>query len=410
MSEGSNPTPWAIPDKWTVSQHDFDPGVRKEWQLPRRVRVHEVTLRDGEQWPGVVFRKDEKVRIAHALADLGVDRIEGGMPSVSEEDAEAIATMSREISGSEICAFTRARRDDLELALKCGVGRAIVEIPALPAQVKRIWGTPEKAAEKFLAETEFAAQNGMKVTLFLMEASRADTELLKSLIVPCVKYGKIDSLGLVDTRGSALPQAMAWLVTTLRPYAGRLPIEIHAHNNWGMATATTLAAVAAGAEVIHCAVNGLNGNAALEECVMGVHALLGVETGIRTQGLMGASGLVRDLARADWYKPFVGEQVNAVEVGIGTQMMWDRRDDPVYGRRDIVNFELIGREAYEVVLGKKSGSYSILIKARDLGLPEPDKDAIQRILAEVKALSEREKRAVSNEEFRAFYQQAVAGS
>ncbi len=409
MGEVTNQTPWMVPGKWTVSLHDFEPEVRKEWRLPARVRVHDVTLRDGEQWPGVVFLKEEKVRIAHALADIGVDRIEGGMASVSEEDAEAIATMSREIKTAEICAFTRARRDDLELALKCGVGRAIVEVPALRAQVTRIWGTPEKAAEEFIAQTEFAVRNGVKVTLFLMEASRADVDLLKRIVVPCVQHGKIDSIGLVDTRGSALPQAMAWLISTIKGVAGGLPIEIHAHNNWGMATATTLAAVAAGAEVIHTAVNGLNANAALEECVMGTHALLGVETGVRTQGFTALSQLVREISGADWYKPFVGPLVNAVEVGIGTQMMWDRRNEPDYGRREILNFELLGAKAYEVVMGKKSGAYSVMVKARDLGLGEPDRETAQRVLAQVKALSIREKRAVTDDEFRAMYESVTAG-
>ncbi len=408
MSEGANPTPWVAPGKWTVSLHDFEPEVRKNWRLPARVRVHDVTLRDGEQWPGVVFTKEEKVKIAHALADIGVDRIEGGMASVSKEDADAIATMSREIKTSEICAFTRARRDDLELAIKCGVGRAIVEIPALRAQVTRIWGTPEKAAEQFVAQTEFAAEHGVKVTLFLMEATRADVDLLKRIVIPCVKYGKIDSIGLVDTRGCAVPQAMAWLVSAIGSVAGGLPIEVHAHNIWGMSTATTLAAVAAGAEVIHVAVNGLNANAALEECVMGTHALLGVETGVDTRGFMGISQLVRQISRVDWYKPFVGPLVNAVEVGIGTQMMWDRRNEPNYGRQDTLNFELLGAKAYEVVMGKKSGAYSVLVKARDLGLPEPDRETAGKILAEVKALSIREKRAVTDEEFRAMYKSVVA--
>jgi isopropylmalate/homocitrate/citramalate synthase len=410
MSEGANPTPWVEPNRWTVSRHDFEPEVRKGWHLPSRVRVHDVTLRDGEQWPGVVFTKEEKVKIAHALADVGVDRIEGGMASVSPEDAEAIATMSREIKTSEICAFTRARRDDLELAAKCGVGRAIVEIPVLPAQVTRIWGTPEKAAEEFVHGTEFAAQNGIKVTLFLMESTRADMDLIKRIVVPCVKNGKIDSVGLVDTRGSCLPQAMAWMVETMRPLVGDLPIEVHAHNNWGMATATTLAAVAAGAEVVHTAINGLNANAALDEVTMGVRALLGLPIGIRTEGIRTASEIVKKAAKTEWYKPFIGPLVNAVEVGIGTQMMWDRRNDEAYARKDILNFELLGLPAYEVVMGKKSGTYSVLVKARDLGLGEPDRETANRVLAEIKAISTREKRAVSDEEFKAIYQRIVVGS
>ncbi len=404
MGDISREKPWFVPRKWNVSQYNYRPEVRAGWALPSRVKVHDVTLRDGEQAPGVVFRKDEKVRIAHALADLGVHRIEGGLASVSEEDAEAIATMAREIDTAEICNFTRTRQDDLELAIKCGVDRAIMEIPAMRSQVDRIWGGTEKAVEAFVKLSELADQNGVKTTLFLMDATRADLQFLQDLIFPCVKYGKIDSVGLVDTRGSCLPQAMAWLISSFKN-AVDVAIEVHAHNQWGLATATTLAAVTAGAEVIHTSVNGLNGNAALEECVMGVHAVLGIETGIKTEGFTALSKMVIEAARQTWYKPFVGPMVAGSETGIASRRMWDQRHEFGYGRAEALNYEVVGGKPVELVLGKKSGTYSIMLKSWELGLPVPERDMAQQMQARVKALAEQKKSAVTEEEFRVIYQE-----
>jgi methanogen homocitrate synthase len=399
--------PWVVPGSWSVSPHNFEPAVRKDWQAPETITVHDVTLRDGEQWPGVVFRKEERLRIAHALADLGVHRIEGGMPSISEDDAEALLVMCREIKTAEISSFARARREDVELAAKCGVQRVIMEIPMLPGEIIRIWGGVERAAEAYIAETDFAAQNGLKVTLFLMEASRAPAGLLRDLVAPIAAHGKIDSVGLVDTRGSALPQAMAWLVGLMRSIV-RVPIEVHAHNTWGVATATTLSAITAGAEVIHVAVNGLNGNAALEECVMGVHALVGIDTGIRTRGLLALSKLVREASGTDWYKAFVGDGLARVEIGLPARGMWERRQEAGYGRSEFLNYEVVGGTAVDLVLGKKSGVYSVVIKAWELSLPIPGNEAVQQILSGVKAISLREKRLVSDDEFRALHQSAIA--
>ena len=111
-------TPWRVPGKWSVSPYAFEPEVRKGWKLPKKVTIHDVTLRDGEQTPGVVFRKEEKLKIAHALEDMGVQRIEGGMVAVSDEDFDALATMARELKKAEVCGFCRARKDDIERAIQ----------------------------------------------------------------------------------------------------------------------------------------------------------------------------------------------------------------------------------------------------------------------------------------------------
>ena len=400
-------TPWIVPGKWHTSLHNWTAEVRKDWKLPKKVIFYDVTLRDGEQAAGVVFRPEDKLKIAHSLAEAGVQRIEGGMVAVSQEDADAIAKMAKEIKSAEISTFCRARKDDVELALKCNIGRVCIEVVARDEQINSIWGSRAKAAEALVNIIKFAKSNGLKVTMFLMEFSRADIPLLESLIIPAVKEANADSVAAVDTRGCALPQTMAFLVKKVKEWVN-VPVEIHCHNQWGVATAGTLAAVEEGAEVVHSCVNGLNGNACLDECAMGIEGLLGIQTGIKLDKMFGLSKLVKELSGADWYKPFVGPTISQVEAGIPVRTMWDHRDEPGMGRIEFLNYGVVGNTPVDLVLGKKSGRYSIMLKAYELKLPVPPEDKANKMLERVKELSSEKKGLVSAEEFRGIYKEIMA--
>ncbi len=408
MKNEKSETPWKVSGKWSVSPYCYEKEVRAAWHLPEKISVHDVTLRDGEQTPGVVFRKDEKLRIAHALEDAGVQRIEGGMISTSQEDYEAIEAMVREIKNSEIASFCRARRDDLERSLKAGVQRVIMEITAQDPIIKNIWGSRGKAVEEIIKLVRYAKDNGLKVTFFLMESSRAPLDLLKEVIIPVVEEGKADQVAIVDTRGSAYPPAFAWLVSQVRKWV-KVPVEVHCHNNWGVATATTLAGVTAGAQVVHTCINGMGGNAPLDEIILGIEAMLGIKTGVKTEGFRQISAMVKGFSKADWYKPFVGPLTSQVEVGIATRQMWDRRDEKGYGRAEPLNYEIVGGKAIEVVLGKKSGRYSIMLKAWEQGLPQPSEEQATEIVNRIKTISESEKRLVTEEEFKKIYSKVMQG-
>jgi len=405
-SQSARETPWTQPGKWSVSPYGFEAEVRRGWQLPEQLTIHDVTLRDGEQTPGVVFRKDEKLRIAHALEEAGVQRIEGGMVSVSPEDFDAISTMVKEIKNAEIASFCRARRDDIDLAIKAGVHRAVMEITALDPIIKSIWGSRGKAVEDIIKLTQHAKANGLKVTFFLMESARAPLDMIRELIVPVVKEGKADNVAIVDTRGSAYPPGFAWQVAQVKKMV-KVPIEIHCHNIWGVATATTLAGITAGAEVVHTCINGLGGNAPLDEIIMGTEAFLGVKTGVKTEGFRQLSGMVKKFSNADWYKPFVGGLNEQVEVGIATRQMWDRRNEKGYGRAELLNYEIVGGKPIEVVLGKKSGRYSIMLKAWEAGLPQPSEEQASEMLTRVKKISEEHKRWLTVDEFKEIYSEVM---
>lgn len=407
-SQGTGETPWKVQGKWSVSPYCFEPEIRANWKIPPRVTIHDVTLRDGEQTPGVVFRKEEKLKIAHALEDAGIQRIEGGMIATSQEDFEALAAMAEEIKNSEVACFARARQDDMELAVKSKVKRAVMEITAQDQVIKRIWGSRGKAAEEIIKLIKFGKENGLKVTYFLMDSSRASLDLLRDIIVPVAEEGKPDQIAIVDTRGSAYPPAFAWLVGQVKKWVS-IPIEIHCHNRWGFATATTLAGVTAGAEVVHTCVNGMGGNASLDEIIMGLEAFLKIDTGIKTQTFTRLSAMVKEFSRDDWYKAFVGSFTSQVEAGISTRNMWNQRNELGYGRAEALNHEIVGGKAIEVVLGKKSGRYSIMLKAWESGLPLPSEEQASIMLNQIKNISEENKRLVTDAEFKRIYSQVMGG-
>ena len=395
-------TPWRVPDKWDTSRHNWAEEVRKDWTLPSHVTIHDVTLRDGEQTAGVVFGVKEKLEIAHALADMGVERIEGGMAAVSPDDAEAITRMAKELKGVEISTFARTRKDDCDLAVKCGVGRIIMEVSTPVASMTRIWGSTEKAVEAIVDNLKYVKSHGIKATLFLLSSMTAEPSLLKKLIVPAVEEGGADNICVVDTTGVSLPQAMYYMVRKVKEWVD-VPIEVHVHNMWGCGTAGTLASVMAGAEIIHTCVNGMGGNASIDECIMGLEGLLGIDTGIKTKQLMALSDMVRKYAKRDWYKPFLGSKTREVEIGIATQNMWAVRNEPKEG----TYLEQVGGGGVTILLGKKSGRYSMLFKAEEFGLPEPSQEEAYKMLDQVKALSNKKKGRVDDDEFKEIYHQVM---
>ncbi len=244
-------------NEWWVSPYNFVPEVRSTFQLPARVSIHDATLRDGEQTPGVVFSVADKVAIAEKLAEIGVDRIEAGMPAVSEQDFQAIKEISRLGLKSKIYTFARAINSDIDKALECGCHGVIIEIPIgypkLKYQFKWTW---EDVLKKSIGVINYAKSRGMHVVYFPYDTTRAREEDLTNLLTRMMQEAPPDSVGVVDTMGCVLPEAMKYLVRLVKSIT-KLPVEVHTHNDFGMAVATELAGVEAGAEVVHSCANGL---------------------------------------------------------------------------------------------------------------------------------------------------------
>ena len=385
-------------NRWWVSPFNLSPDVRKTYQLPPRVQLHDATLRDGEQTPGVVFSVADKVAIAEKLAEVGVDRIEAGMPAVSDQDFQAIKEITRLNLPSKIFTFARAMRADIDKALECGAHGVVVEVPIgypkLQWQFKWTW---EDVLRKSADVVNYAKERGLYVLYFPYDTTRAREEDLTNLLTRMMQDAPPDSVGIVDTMGCILPEAMKSMVRLVKKLTN-LPVEAHTHNDFGLAVATELAAVEAGAEVIHCCANGLGertGNAALEELITCLHVLYGYETHYKLEKLPELGELVRRLSGLPIAvnKPILGSRNFTRESGIGVDLVV-KEPLAMFGTHPA----LTGRSG-DIVLGKKSGKASITYTLEQMGLTADD-DAVAEMLKMVKDKSIAKRGLVTNEEFR----------
>ncbi len=386
-------------EKWWVSPYNFVNEVCGEFDLPEKVEIHDATLRDGEQTPGVVFRKDDKVRIARMLDEVGVERIEAGMPAVSEEDFAAIKEITQLGLHAKIYTFARAMMVDIDKAVECGAHGVIIEVPIgypkLKYQFKWTW---EDVLRKSIDCVNYAKKRNLHTVYFPYDTTRAREEDLTNLLTGMMNDAPPDAIGVVDTMGCALPEAIKYLVRKVKKLTG-LPVEIHTHNDFGMGVATELAAVTAGASVVHSCANGLGertGNAALEELMVGLHILLGMKTNYRFDKIIALSELVSSLSGVNLAnnKPVLGRGNYIRESGIGVDLVMT---NPLAMFATTPRFT--GREA-EVVLGKKSGKASITYMLEKLGMDNTSDENIMQILKEVKEKSTEKKGLLSPEEFK----------
>jgi methanogen homocitrate synthase len=384
---------------WWVSPFNFSGEVRGAFNLPNRVEIHDATLRDGEQTPGVVFRKEDKIRIAKMLDEVGVERIEAGMPAVSDEDFQAIKKITKLGLKAKIYTFARALTVDIDKAVECGAHGVIIEIPIGYPKLKYQFGwTWEDVLRKSVDCINYAKKNNLHTVYFPYDTTRAREEDLTNLLERLMEDAPPDSIGIVDTMGCALPEAIKYLVRKVKKLTG-LPIEIHTHNDFGMGVATELAAVTAGAEVVHSCVNGLGertGNAALEELMVGLHILLGFKTQYDFKKIKELSQVVCDISgiQPSRNKPVIGEGNYTRESGIGIDLVLKHplamfATDP----------KLFGREG-QIVLGKKSGKASVKYNLERLGINGLSDSTINEILKEVKEKGTENRTLLSEEEFK----------
>ncbi len=384
--------------KWWVSPYNFVPEVREQLQLPPRVQIHDATLRDGEQTPGVVFTVDDKLAIASMLSEVGVERIEAGLPAVSPQDAEAISEISKLGLNAKIFTFARALKQDIDMALECSADGVVIEVPiGYPKLVTQFGWTWEDVFKKSRDVINYAREQGLYAVFFPYDTTRARVEDLENLCKAIMNESPPDSIGIVDTMGCATPEAIRYMVRWVKEMTG-LPIEIHTHNDFGMGVATELAAVTAGAEVVHSCANGLGertGNAAMEELMLGLDLLYGYDTGYKLDKLPELAELVSGISNIPIArnKPVLGHGNFIRESGIGIQYVMH---DPLvmFGTHPA----LTGRSG-EVVLGKKSGKASILYKLEELAIDGVSEDQVGDILGAVKQKGIAKKDILTDTEF-----------
>jgi isopropylmalate/homocitrate/citramalate synthase len=395
--------PWKT-DQYFVSPWNYQEEVVSEYSPPATLEVHDVTLRDGEQQAGVEFTPDEKVRIAEKLAEAGVQRIEAGLPAVSPADAEAVRRIAAAGLPARIFAFSRCMVEDVKRALDTGVRAVVMEVPSSEHIIKYAYRWEyERAIELTIESTRFAHDNGMFVSFFPIDSTRADITTFLNMIEVIARDGHMDSLALVDTFGVLSPQAAAFMTRKVKERI-KQPLEAHFHMDFSLGVANTVTAVANGVGTVQVSVTGIGeraGNTPLEDTVMALKTMYGIESGIDFSKLYGLSQLVRKLAGVPVppNRGIVGDRIFHVESGIiasWVKNVGSERLTEAFPFRP----EMVGQTGPEIVLGKGSGLDSVLIWLDKVGLGSGTEEQRMAILQEVKATSLRKKGLLTEDEFR----------
>jgi isopropylmalate/homocitrate/citramalate synthase len=377
---------------WTgsINERALDP------QPPGAVGLYDTTLRDGEQTIGVVLTPDEKLEIASALSAAGIDRIEAGFPRVSDDDFEAVRMIAEAGLEAEVWGFSRAVQADVEALVELGVGASVIESPISDGKLDALGVSRETMLERIANAMRFAAEHDIHAAFFGVDSTRADPAFFRQVYETAVEAGAKEVV-VVDTLGIASPEAVTDLVGATVQYVDGLPVHFHGHNDFGLATASAVAAVRAGATWVQGTINGMGeraGNADLGEIALALRALYGVETNLRFDRIRAAAERVRELSGyglAPW-KPLTGDTLYRRESGAVASQFHDPPSIEPYSS------ELVGAER-AIVLGKKSGLDSIRIKAEELGLDVPEERRAE-VLAAVKKLGAENRRLVTDDEFR----------
>jgi len=367
---------------------------------PERLIIFDTTLRDGEQSPGCSMTQPEKLRVARALAELGVDVIEAGFPAASRGDWESVNAVAREVQGPVICGLARCNRSDIELAAK-----ALRDGPRHRLHVFLATSAIHRQYKLNMAQEEIVrtAVEGVRIARELCDdvefspedASRTELDFLAQVVEAAIEAGA-STINIPDTVGYTVPDEFAELFRYLRKNVRgieRVTLSVHCHDDLGMAVANSLTAVVAGVRQIECTINGIGeraGNCSLEEIVMALktrETFFNVRTNVQTTRLYPTSRLIANITgmTIPRNKAVVGENAFAHESGIHQHGML--RHQSTY---EIMRPEDVGLPSSSLVLGKHSGRHALRQRIRDLGF-ELEEAEFNRIFEEFKALADRKK-------------------
>jgi (R)-citramalate synthase len=353
-----------------------------------RVRFLDTTLRDGEQTPGVTLSLEEKVAIARGLDALGVQVIEAGSAMTSEGERQSIKAVAASGLDAEICSYVRALTADVDTALGCDVDSVHLVVPVSDLHIEcKLKSDRKSVIRKAVEVTEYAKDHGLIVELSGEDASRADLDYLTTIYTAGIEAGA-DRLAFCDTVGVLIPERAFDVFAKLSQMGS--PISVHCHNDFGMATANTVAALRAGASSAHVTVNGIGeraGNASLEEVVMTLESLYSINTGIKCQDIYQLSRMVSRMTGLPLApnKAIVGENAFTHEAGIHVHGLL--ADTSTY---EPMHPETVGRKR-RIVLGKHAGKASVELALREFGLGVTD-DQLAEIVSRVKEMGDKGKR------------------
>ena len=358
--------------------------------MNRKVILLDSTLREGEQTPGVSFTIEEKLEIAKMLDDVGVGMIEAGSPMVSEGVKEAVKRIANESLKAEVIAHVRAVKKDVDLALDCGVDRVAIFMGTSPIHRRTKFKlTEEEIIKRVIEAVEYAKEHGVKVRFTPEDATRTEREYLVRIGSAAVDAGA-DRISVADTVGIMTPDSMYELVSFLSGRLKGAELDVHCHNDLGLAVANSLAGVKAGANVIHVTVNGLGeraGIASLSEVAVALKVLMGIDPGIKFHRLIELSNIVERYSGVYLaaHTPIVGN--NAFSHKAGVHVAAVLADPTTYEAFDP---SILGRSR-KIIVDKYAGKHAVKAKLDELGV-DVDDEQLEKITKKIKELSDKKKR------------------
>jgi homocitrate synthase NifV len=367
---------------------------------PRDVWIIDTTLRDGEQAAGVVFNESEHRIIAGLLDDAGVPELEIGTPAMGEQSRSTIRSIVDMKLKTRLTCWCRALRKDIDWARMCGTPAVHISLPASKILMDVFYTDETEVIKSIHDIVRYASQFFEYVSIGVQDVARADREFIKFCAYAAHRAGAF-RLRLADTVGLMNPIQVTELLNQVRTVC-EMEFEFHAHNDLGMATANSVAAISAGAKSVSTTVNGIGeraGNAALEEVVLAVEQTLSKQCGIQTRSFQSLSAFVAQCAheKIPSRKPVVGSGLFRHESGIHVRgLCVDRQSYEPFSA------ESVGQQTEKFVIGKHSGLSSILSYFQQDDIPIDQRQGYE-ILGRVKSFCDVHKRNVVDEELRRFY-------
>ena len=352
----------------------------------RRIRVFDTTLRDGEQTPGVSLTVEDKVEIARALDQLGVDVIEAGFPIVSQGEFAGVKAVNRLELNATIAGLARADKKDVDALVNCGVPYAHIFIATSDLHLQyKLKMSREEVLEAAISSVEYARAHGLRVEFSAEDATRTDRDYLAIVFQAAEKAGA-ERLDIPDTVGTATPQSFSDLTKFVMSKV-KVPVSTHCHDDYGLAVANSLSGIVAGADQSQVTINGLGeraGNASLEEFVMAASRLYNLELGINPKLLYQTSRIVAKATRVlpQPNKAIVGENAFGHESGIHTHGVLN-----LPATYETIEPELVGGRR-RIQAGKHAGTHGIASQLKQLGI-EASRDEVRLVLQKVKELGDR---------------------
>jgi isopropylmalate/homocitrate/citramalate synthase len=394
--------PWKN-EMWFTSPWNYLEEATKELHFNDTIKIHDITLRDGEQQAGIVFSREDKVEIAKELSSVGVHRIEAGMPAVSPQDEAAIKEIVDLGLNSEIFCLSRCMVADVELAKKCGVKGITIEIPSSEHIIKYAYGWElKKAIDLSIQATLAAKEAGLYTVFFPVDASRANLDWFLDLIEQISTAGHMDALGLVDTFGVCAPHCIPAIMSKIKSRISK-PLEPHFHDDFNLGVANTIAALYCGGTVAHTTVSGIGeraGNTPMEDLVLALLTLYGKDIGIKTEKLFSLSKLVHERAQVTSRsnRSIIGDSLYNIESGIIATWMRMTGEEHLL---EIIPYkpQLVGQNPVKLVMGKNSGIDSVRTWLESDGI-QANESQMLLILKAVKQKSYDKKGLLTRSEFR----------